>query len=233
MKPFNRADYISQQIPGYQYLCSSATDAIPYTHLLSHGYGCCAGSITEVKTAASNGIKTNDIYFTQPNKQPEQLEQVFGTCRLVSGSLEEMQMIDEIAAKNLADGYLEVIGIHVIPDEYNDGNQYGFPVSELAHLASSFRKLQHISIRGCFVEGAISSLQGDDLKRHFRRCYETAKQVSTAIPCGMSYVCFGSCTDALYQISAQQPESQTEICRAAEIVCHQNDTAFYAKLLIM
>ena len=233
MNHFEKADYISQLIPGYQYLCSSNTDITSYSHLLNHGYGCSAGSIMEVTAAGSNGIKANDIYFTQHHKKPEQLEQVFGKCRLVSGSLNEMQMIDDIASKHLDSAHLEVIGIHVIPDDYNDGNTHGFPVSELVRLASSFRKLRHLSIRGCFIEGPVSSLQGNDMQRHFRLCYETAKQVSTAIPCGMSYVCFGACTDAVSRISAQQKESLPDICKAAEIVLHQNDTAFYAKLLML
>lgn len=233
MNFLEKADYTTQLIPGYQYLCSTMADADFCSSLPQHSYGCNAGSTMEVEAAGSSGLRTNDIYFTQHNKQREQLELCFRKCRLVSGTLDEMQLIDEISAKKLDNHHLEVVGIHVIPDSYDDGNQYGFRASELADLASSFRKLQHISIRGCFIEGNIHSFRGRELQDHYRLCYETAKQVSTAIPCGMSYLCFGACTDAVYGNSIEQEESLSNICRTAEIIRHQNDTSFYAKLLVL
>lgn len=233
MNLLDRAEYISHLIQGYQYLCSETADTILSPRLRANNYGCNAKNLMQVEAAFTNGIEANDIYFTQHHKQREQIEAAFGKCRFVTGSLEEMKMIDEIAAKHLDEGYLEVIGLQVIPDTYDDGRQYGFRMSELAELASDFRKMQHISIRGCFIEGNIASLQGNDLIHHYRLCYETAKLVTTAIPCGMSYVCFGACTDAVYQSSVEQQALLPEICKAAEIVRHQNDTAFYARLLTL
>lgn len=233
MNRLEKADYISKLIPGYQYLCSAAPDAVTSPHLLTHNYGCNATSITDVQAAGTNGIDANDIYYTQPDKQRKQIELSFGKCRFVTGSLEEMQMIDEIAAAHLAEGHLEIIGLQVIPDTYDDGHQYGFRASELSELAARFRSLQNISIRGCFIAGNIADLSGSDLIHHYRLCYETAKLVTTAIPCGMSYVCFGACTEAVYQSYVKDTTSLPEICQTAQIVRHQNDTAFYARLLTL
>lgn len=233
MDAFERAEEMVQLVSGFQYLYSGGGSREVIPRLLKMGWGLCAEGVEEVEAAWLAGMSPMDIYCAGREKRPGQIESSFGKCRFVSGSLEEMQEIDRISALRQLPGHLEVIGICVIPDEYYDGKQTGFKASALGALAREFRKLQNISIRGCFIEGDISSFRGKELGRHYRRCYETAKCVTTSLPCGMSFVNAGHCTEPLWQSREEQKESFQDVCRAAEIMRYQNETAFYARLLVM
>lgn len=129
-------------------------------------------------------------------------------------------------------GDLLRVGLRIVPDAFDDGTVEGIRVSELAALAPKLRQFENITVRGCFVRGNLDGLHGKELGRFFRACYESAKKMTVILPCAMPYLCVENGLEALAYNRSAHPETLREAVLAAEIVAMQNETAFYAKLLI-
>ena len=227
-----KAESVLTLLPGFQYLYNGKADDSVLEYLLKRGWAIEARDEETVLRAEKAGMDRYDIYYTAPCKDRAIIEANIGKCRFVASDFKEMELINEAAAKILAPGYLEVVGLSVIPEKYDDGKQSGFPIEELPQLSAAARILRSISIRGCFVQGGTNGLYGESLGRYLRDCYETAKQVTTIIPCGMSYVNACNCMEPLFRTLQSGGKTQEELMTAAGILAKQNQTAFYAKLLI-
>ena len=150
---------------------------------------------------------------------------------ILANSLEELRSFNERSAPSAA-GELPRIGLRIIPDAFNDASLAGIRVSELNALAPEVRSLRNITVRGCFVTGDLTGLHGKELGRFFRACYESAKQMTVILPCAMPYLCVENGLAALAFNQKEHPETFRDALTAAQIVAMQNQTAFYAKLLI-
>ncbi|MBE6909827.1 MAG: hypothetical protein E7474_09725 [Ruminococcaceae bacterium] len=178
------------------------------------------------------------MQIKQPN--PEQLS---ATARLVpdyhvpaepdllAESLDELRRYNKNAAPG-ANGELMRVGLRLIPDAFDDASLAGVRVSELSALAPEIRALRAITVRGCFVRGRLDGLHGKELGRFFRAAYESAKQMTVILPCAMPYLCVEGALAALAYNEAEHPETLEDAVTAAQTVAMQNNTAFYAKLLI-
>lgn len=227
-----KAESVLELIPGFQYLYKGEVNTDTVKYLIKKGWALEAEDSESVRMASLAGMDRNDIYFTALYKEPAAIKAVIGTCRFVVSSLKEMELVNEAAAGYLSPGHLEVIGIAVSPEAYDNGTLPGFRVEELSQLSAEARKLRFISIRGCFIRGNTKGLSGESLGRYLRDCYETAKLVTTTIPCGMSYINAGNSMEPAAQIMESGHEAMEKLQTAAKIMVSQNQTAFYAKLLL-
>ncbi|MDR0923570.1 MAG: hypothetical protein LBN31_04370 [Hungatella sp.] len=227
-----KAESVLELLPGFQYLYKGEVNTDTAKYLIKKGWALEAEDCGTVRLASLAGMDKNDIYFPAPYKEPEAIKAAIGTCRFVVSSLKEMELINEAAAGYLAPGHLEVVGIAVIPEAYDNGKLPGFPVEELSQLSAEARKLRFLSIRGCFIQGNTKGLSGESLGRYLRDCYETAKLVTTTIPCGMSYINAGNFMEPAVQTMKSDQEALEKLQTAAKIMVNQNQTAFYAKLLL-
>ena len=157
--------------------------------------------------------------------------QVPAQSYLLANSLDDLNRFNADVQPN-AGGELTRVGLRIIPDAFDDAALTGVRVSELPRLAPEIRQLRNITVRGCFVCGHLDGLHGKELGRFFRACYECAKQMSVILPCAMPYLCVEGGLAALAYNQAEHPETLQEAVTAAQIVAMQNQTAFYAKLLI-
>ena len=148
---------------------------------------------------------------------------------LLADSLKDLK---DLNAEHGEDGAIVRVGLRIIPDRFDDGQIAGIRVSELNALAPEIRRLRNITVRGCFVSGRLDGLYGRELGRFFRACYESAKQMTVILPCAMPYLCVEGGLRALALNEKEHPETLGEAVLAAQIVAMQNQTAFYAKLLI-
>lgn len=227
-----KAQSVLELIPGFQYLYKGELNDETVKYLIKKGWALEAENSSSVRLASLAGMDRNDIYFTALYKERAAIKAAIGTCKFVVSSLEEMELINEEAAGYLASGHLEVIGISVIPEDYDSGKLPGFRMEELAQLSAEVRKLRFISIRGCFIQGDTKGLSGESFGRYLRDCYETAKHVTTILPCGMSYISAGNSMEPALQTMISSQEAQEKLQTAAKIMVNQNQTAFYAKLLL-
>lgn len=157
--------------------------------------------------------------------------QVAAQRRLLANSLDDLRRCNAEAQPNTG-GEPARIGLRIVPDAFDDGVLAGVRVSELSRLAPEIRQLRSITVRGCFVRGRLDGLHGKELGRFFRACYESAKQMTVILPCAMPYLCVEGGLAALAYNQSEHPETLGEAITAAQIVAMQNQTAFYAKLLI-
>ncbi len=227
-----RAESVLEMLPGFQYLYKGEVNTEIVKYLIKKGWALEAEDCGSVHLSSLAGMDRNDIYFSALDKEPAAIKAAIGTCRFVASSLKEMELINEAAAGYLAPGHLEVIGISVIAEAYDNGKMPGFRMEELSQLAAEARTLRFISIRGCFIQGNTKGLSGENLGRYLRDCYETAKLVTTTIPCGMSYINAGNTMEPAVQTMKSGQEDKEKLQTAAKIMVNQNQTAFYAKLLL-
>ena len=157
--------------------------------------------------------------------------QVPGEDYLLANSLGELRR-RSAGAEPRAAGGLTRIGLRLVPDAFDDHAIPGVRVSELPRLAPEIRNLRSITVRGCFVCGRLDGLHGKELGRFFRESYESAKRMSAILPCAMPYFCAEGALAALAYNRAEHPETLSDAVTAAQVVAMQNQTAFYAKLLI-
>ena len=149
--------------------------------------------------------------------------------RLLAESLDDLLKLN---AQGRQGAPLLRVGLRIIPDAFDDASLSGVRVSQLPALAPHVRRLGALTVRGCFVSGNLNGLHGKELGRFFRACYESAKQMTVILPCAMPYLCVEGGLAALSYNLAEHPETLSDAITAAQIVAMQNQTAFYAKLLI-
>lgn len=220
------AAWLQQNFPAYQFLPADfpGRDSAPCR-------GDCAGAGERGGSAAAHGPEPVRLYFSKPEKTEEELQRACGKYRFVANGWDELRRIDRIAQLRNKKGELEPVGLRVIPTRYDDGNQPGVPEKALPDLAGKLRTLPGISVRGCFVQGAIGGLHGAALGRYFRECYELAKRMTVILPCAMPYLCVVGGAAAARRNAAEHPETLEALLCQTKIVAAQNRTAFYAKLL--
>lgn len=148
---------------------------------------------------------------------------------LLAESPDELRALNERAEPGAS---LISVGLRLIPDAFGADALSGVRVSELPALAPEVRQFGALTVRGCFVCGKLDGLHGRELGRFFRAAYESAKQMTVILPCAMPYLCVEGALAALAYNRAEHPETLDEAITAAQIVAMQNQTAFYAKLLI-
>jgi hypothetical protein len=145
---------------------------------------------------------------------------------LLAASLSELEALN--AAADPA-GPLVRVGLRLVPQEFDDGLLPGIRVSELPALAPALRRLDRLTVRGCWVRGNLEGARGKELARFLRCCYESAKRMSTALPCAMPYLCAEGVLEALCRL----PDAEREApLTAGHIVAAQNATAYYARLYV-
>lgn len=187
----------------------------------------------QVAALAADNVPPEQVYIAVSCLSDENIARAIGKCRFVADSLDDLRRLDGIAAKKEQGEQLVSVGLRLIPTAYDNGSQYGVPEAELTALSEEIRTLSAVSVRGCFIQGQIDGLHGKDLGRYFRNCYELSKRMTVILPCAMPYLCIVGGADAVQYNLREHPESLPEFRQAAQIVAMQNNTAFYAKLLLL
>lgn len=226
------SNWVQENLSEYRYLSPGFFKDSGARESTICGFGIDAGSCEEVEQAAALRITAERIYFSVLDKTEPDIRRVLGKCKLVANDLEELRRINQVAQSSAKPGFLESVGLRVIPDAYKDGNLPGIPERDLPALAQAVKGLPALSIGGCFVQGNLDNLHGAALGKYFRACYEVAKRVTVILPCGMPYLCVTGGAQAAFQNAQEHPETLEDCLRAAKIVAAQNQTAFYSRLLI-
>lgn len=189
-----------------------------------------AGSVQEVLQAAAQGFDRDSIYYTIHQDEP--VEQILGKCRMLAQSLEDLVYVDGLAAIHPELSGPEKVGLRMVPNGFDDGTRTGIRMDDLPDYARAVKKLKHLTVRGCFVNGCTDGLFGKALGKYFRACYVAAKQMTVVFPCAMPYLCAENALAAVVRNQEEQPETLQDCLTEASIVAMQNETAFYAKLFI-
>ena len=126
-----------------------------------------AASVEEVLSLHEQGVIRDYIYFAVPKSKAD-IAAVIGKCRLVANSLQEIQDINAVALEHNKPGYLEDMGLRVVPSRFDDGMQMGIPEAMLPALAGKIKKMAGISVR-LFCAGRNDGTDGCGFGRLFPR----------------------------------------------------------------
>lgn len=170
-------------------------------------------------TAERGGMPPERIYLSS---SAADLRAAVGRCRIVAGSEGQLRALDALPRP---DARPTSVGLLLVPDGITAA---GFAVSSLPALRSVLRALPGVSAAGCFVAGA-EGLRGAALGRFFRSAYQAAKTMGAVLPCAMPYL---GIPGALASLEATPPQEREASLLPLRTVAMQNDTAFYARLLL-
>lgn len=187
-----------------------------------------AALVRSVGQLDSCSLEPRWIWYTGPMENPS----IIGRCRLVAGSLEELEAIDGLASRaGLKKGRLEMVGLRIIPSALGNPSLGGIPEDELPIVKRTLSALRHISVNGCFASVQGDGKRGKELGECFRVSYELGKRLYAFLPATMAYIGICGVGEAI-RSEADDPVSLEETARIAQIVAQQNETAFYATLLL-
>lgn len=187
-----------------------------------------AALATSASQLDSCSLEPRWIWYTGPMENPS----IIGRCRLVASSLEELEAIDGLASRaGLKKGRLEMVGLRIIPSVLGNPSLGGIPEDELPEVKRTLSALRHISVNGCFASLQGDGKRGKELGECFRVSYELGKRLYAFLPATMAYIGICGVGEAI-RSEADDPVSLEETARIAQIVAQQNETAFYATLLL-
>lgn len=198
---------------------------------LPPGSGVEAHTPDEVLRAFGIGFAPDDIFYIAAQKSPDDIYKTLGKCRFAASGAEELRLIDQAVQAQPRNGSLEPAAICVVPAAWEAGSLPGFPESRLSAMAKTVKALPALTIRGCFFRGDLSGLHGEVLGHYFRSCYESAKRISTLLPCKISWLGILGGWAAAERNAAGHPETFAALQRETEIIAAQNRSTFYARLI--
>ena len=188
-----------------------------------------AATVEEVLAASEMGLGRREIFFTAHTT--EEASAVLGKCRLVAESWEDLVAINEAAKPAAAQGQLTMVGLRLVADGYKFAGQ-AWDTRLLRQKVFDIKQLKAISVCGCIIVADLEGLHGKDLGKYVRSTYQTAKNMTSILPCTMPYICVGCLLEAMALNESQHPETLADFTTAANIVGMQNTTAFYADYYI-
>ena len=65
-----------------------------------------------------------------------------------------------------------------------------------------------------------------------KSAYETAKEITSTLPCKITFINFGSCIDSLSKASLKKSNSDLQYIQNTNLVSYLNTTSFYSRFLI-
>lgn len=107
------------------------------------------------------------------------------------------------------------------------GAEPAFPETMLAELSPKLKKLGGISINGCVINAPFAKFTETMAAEYFQNCYQTAKRMTTALPCTLSYIYMPGSLPMMQKLSGAAFE---RAFTAASTFAMQNETAFFARL---
>lgn len=140
------------------------------------------------------------------------------------------QKIDAAVQKNRPHSGRIPAGAVLVPDGFS--SKIGIRADELSLLKSQMKSLRHVAVRGCVITGETRGLSGKDLGRFFTQGYQAAKKLSVILPTTVPYIFFSGVLGDMEKMKAEDPAQFEKCLIAANITGKQNETAFYAKMLI-
>lgn len=190
--------------------------------------GVLASTSADVLTAQAMGFLPETVFYCAPFD--ESAGAALGRCRFLAGSLEDLKTLDRAATQTEFPDVVKV-GLRLQAPDLPQAERVVL-LDELAQLAHEIKALRHLTVRGCFFCGDLSGVHGRALGRFFRSGYEAAKRMTVTLPCAMPYLCFEGAFAAIEENAKAHPETLEECLLALDIMTTQNETAFYAKLLL-
>ena len=186
-----------------------------------------AALVRDTAALAAAKLPANQLYCLP---QPEaELFPFVGRCRLVLGTKAQLQTLQTLCQDA---GYTRPLSVGLFLRTDSTAPPYGFSVSQLPALSAFVRTLPLVSVAGCLAGSERQGMQGDALDRFFPAAYQAAKTMSAVLPCSMPYLGLCNGLFALEACRLHDPDTLSRSLLTLRTVAMQNETAFYARLLL-
>ncbi|MFA9462706.1 MAG: hypothetical protein ACERKN_00280 [Velocimicrobium sp.] len=182
-----------------------------------------------ILSAYEQGFERDDLYFPVQNKTLEEICLVYGKCRFILGTLEELHLINELAKNRNASGFLESIALSISLGNNLDSSN-AFCESNLSILSKTLRSMDAIAVRGVFFLTETTSYSQS--ASAMKEAYEKVKFLTSLLPCRITYFNLGNYIDLLSTASSDPSSEALSCMERANLVSFLNSTSLYSRLLI-
>lgn len=158
------------------------------------GFGFDAASYAEVQLGAQIGLDCKRIYYSAPGKTEYDIEKAFDKAVIVADSLNELEIINRIAAKK---GVTADIGVRINPDFTFDGKgglsgKFGIDEEMLYANRKYIELLENINIVGIHVHSKSQELDYNIIKKYYNNMFQLCEKVQHKLGIALDFVNLGS-----------------------------------------
>ena len=200
---------LKRELPGFDFLYSiKANPFVPVVRTIAgHGFGADAASWREVEESLACGMKKEDIYYSCPGKSEKDLRNAWGKCVLVADSLNELKLIQKIAAEK---GEKVTVGLRVHPlyvmgSGTQGPSKFGVDLEQLDELKKVIGECPDVRIAGMLVHLRSQVLDAETIGQYYIDTMKTAVMLREACGADMEFVNFGSGIGTVYDHVKETP----------------------------
>ena len=190
-----RTAKLKTELPSVDFLYSIKCNHNPTVAetVFLQGFGADAASLGEVRIAFEHGVSPGDIYYSAPGKSYEDIEGAWGKANLIADSLNEIELIERIAASK---GGEINIGVRINPDTAFDGgrqipSKFGIDEEQLINFLP-LRNCPHVHITGIHVHLRSQELNAGVIAKYYGNVLDLTSRVEETVGCELEYINLGS-----------------------------------------
>ena len=177
-----------------------------------------SGSAALIQDCADGGIASDRLFLRCGSCTSEYLDRLWGRCRFVAETKDDLHHLDQMAARHLKAGHLEAIALSLLPESCEAER---FSERNIAEFSKWIRFSKSLAVRGIFMDCRVDGNNCSLVKKRF----SLIKQIRSDMPCLFSYFCL----EGLLQPLSSGDENLLETLK---MLSSLNDTSFYARFYI-
>ena len=231
----NACRELKTKLTGFDFLYS--VKANPFEPIVrcvaDEGFGIDAASPGEVMESLKCGIDPKNIYYSAPGKTKDDILLTAGKCILITDSLNEICMVQQIAADK---GESVSIGIRVHPGFTMDGNpqgssKFGVDLENMQELKETLENCPDVLAVGIHVHLKSQVLDIQNLTAYYLNVMETALTLKKELGMEIRFINFGSGIGTVYDPDTDQPVDLQRLAEGLQPI-HEINRVLQARLLI-
>lgn len=232
---WNACSELKTKLTGFDFLYS--VKANPFEPIVrcvaDERFGADAASPGEIMESLKCGIDPENIYYSAPGKTKDDILLTAGKCVLIADSLNEICMIQQIAADK---GESFPIGIRIHPGFTMDGNpqgssKFGIDLENLQGLKNTLNNCPDVLPVGIHVHLKSQVLNVRKLAAYYLNVMETALALKKELGMEIRFINFGSGVGTVYDLDTDQPVNLKKLAEGLKPV-HEINRELQARLLI-
>ena len=225
--------------PDYKVLYSIKTN--PYEGIIGimsdNGLGSDASSAGEVRASIDSGIAPENIYYSSAGKTEKDIREALGNCRLIADSLNEIRLIEKVAAEN---DFHTGIGARINPDflmkddcsAAGISSKFGIDEEKIPEIIDALAECPHINLEGIHVHLRSQVMDAATVAEYYEKCYDLAGKIVESAGTDLKYINFGSGIAAVYDPETQKPFDTATLAETLSVIAERNKEELEAELLI-
>ncbi len=187
---------LKENFKGIDFLYSVKCNPNSYVikSIFSQGFGADAASLEEVIKAHNAGLTKDKIYFSAPGKTAKDIENSLSKAILIADSLNEIELINQIAKNQTAQ--IVDIGIRINPNFSFYGNhgipsKFGIDEQDAIDFIKN-NNCTNIRINGIHVHLKSQELDINVLKNYYKNMFTLAEKIQSITGINLDYINLGS-----------------------------------------